>query len=116
VSKPRDMSMLERVRGGIGQLADPFTAGDLCKLFGFDGSNERSCVQSWLRYLEQQGELEVEHLTKRNVGGKIARYRRTKSFRAEPFNPVAQRLGGEFLQNLCCQWAGKRGPEQHAPD
>lgn len=102
-------AMLDKVRGAITRLTDPFDIRGVCQILGVDlGGAERAQVGIALRYLLEADELEIELITRQGVGGKLVRYRRTRCFREEEFNPGAQRFGGLFLQHLALDWGASR--------
>jgi len=41
-------------------------------------------------------------------------YRRTRAFRAEPFNAEAQRIAAEFLQGLALAWCRRRDGQRES--
>lgn len=101
---------VERVRDAILQLDGEFTATDVIRLIG-KSSIERQNVRSSLFALSSQHELRVVRPGRPGKTNVEAVYERTAHFRKPPSSIEAQRVAGEFIQNLYREWTRRRRPE-----
>jgi hypothetical protein len=110
------MDWHKAVRAVVAKLPEPFVVYDVYAALGISTADEKDCARAALFRIADAGEL-----TKEEKPGGEARNRRwqwqftrTVNFRAEDFDPEAQRIAARLIQDVALRWTQRRTREHAA--